>query len=349
MLKFLVVLALLVGVVVIYPSPIESMAFQPSRPLDMVGILAPNDSLQSTQLTVFSSAGRGGEDVAVDKLKCVYTGVDNGNILRKCPYSTWETLINTGGRPLGLAFDSEQNLIIADGVKGLLRLTPANHLDVLVDQFQGQPLGVANDVDIAADGTIYFSDASSRFPLKDYLLDAFDARPSGRLFSYQPESKQLKLLADDLFFANGVAVSDDQSFVLVNESFSYQIIRIWLTGEKAGSREVFINKLPGIPDGIARDQDGSFWLALYSPRSQLLDTIHPFPWLKDLVAKLPQHMAPRPKPYGFVVQLDQAGNIIHSLHDQAGVAIGEITSVQPEDDGLYFGTLHGNSVGKLAY
>lgn len=349
MLKLLVVLAVLIGGAVMYPSPIDSVAFQPSRPLAMAGVLAPNDALQATTLTPLPGGARGGEDVAVDDLKCVYTGVENGDILRKCPYVDWEVLVNTGGRPLGLAFDQQQNLIIADGVKGLLKLSPARRLDVLADSYQGSPLLVVDDVDIAADGTIYFSDASSRFPLKDYIFDALTAKPSGRLFSYSPASGELELLADELFFANGVAVAPDQSFVLVNESFAYRTTRIWLTGDKAGQRDTFIEKLPGVPDGIAADKNGGYWLALYAPRSQLVDKIHPLPFIKNQLAKLPKTAAPIPKPYGFVVKLDEQGNIQESLHDQAAVAIGEITSVQPEDDGLYLGTLHMKVTGKLAF
>ena len=347
--KLLVVIALVIGAALWYPSPIQSAAFQPSRPLAMSGVLAPNDALQATQLTSLPGAGRGGEDVAVDALGCMYTGVDNGDILRKCPYVAWETLINTGGRPLGLAFDAQQNLIIADGVKGLLKLLPSRKLELLVDSYQGQPLLVVDDVDIGADGTIYFSDASALFPLKDYILDGLTAKPSGRLFSYSPDSGALKLLADELFFANGVAVAADQSFVLVNETFAYRTTRVWLTGEKAGEKDLFVNKLPGVPDGIAADSDGTFWMALYSPRSQLVDKIHPIPAIKNQLAKLPKQMAPVPKPYGFIVQLGADGKIIQSLHDQAAVAIGEITSVQPEKDGLYLGTLHGPAIGKLAF
>ena len=347
--KIVLLLAIIIAGVIAYPSPIDSAAFQPSRPLAMNGVLAPNDALQATELNHLPPAARGGEDVAVDRLKCIYTGTSNGDILRKCPYSAWETLANTGGRPLGLAFDEHANLIIADGEQGLLKLSPGHTLETLVDSYQGQRFGVVDDVDIGADGTLYFSDASTRFALKDYVLDALEARPSGRLFAYQPETGKLTLLADDLFFANGVAVAADQSFVLVNETYAYRTTRVWLSGDKAGQRDLFISKLPGLPDGIARDADGSFWMALYAPRSELLDKLHPIPFAKNQLAKLPPQLAPVPAPYGFVVQLDATGNIIHSLHDQAAVAIGEITSVQPESDGLYLGTLHGPSIGKLAW
>lgn len=347
--KLFIVLIIVIAGAIAYPSPIDSKAFQPSRSLAMNGVLAPNDALQVTQLTSLPAGSRGGEDIAVDTLKCVYTGVENGDILRKCPYSDWEVLANTGGRPLGLAFDQEQNLIIADGEKGLLKLTPKQDLTTLVDQYQGQRLGVVDDVDIAADGTIYFSDASALFSLKDHFFDGLNADPSGRLFAYDPANNSLKLLANDLFFANGVAVAKNQQFVLVNETFAYRISRVWIGGEKAGQKDIFLDKLPGFPDGIATDADGSFWLAIFAPRSQLIDKIQPLPWVKNQLAKLPHDLAPVPPAYGLVIQLSPEGKIMHSLHDQAAVAIGEITSVQPEEEGLYLGTLNGPAIGNLAF
>lgn len=347
--KIIIALVVVIAAALLAPSPIDSLAYQPSQPLALGGAFTANDALQVTQLTQLPNSSRGGEDVAVDALGCVYTGVENGDVLRKCPHVDWEVLANTGGRPLGLAFDAQQNLIIADGVKGLLQLTPAKKLTVLADSFQGQPLLVVDDVDIAADGTVYFSDASALFPLKDYILDGLNAQPSGRLFSYTPDSGELKLLADQLFFANGVAVAADQSFVLVNETFAYRTTRVWLSGDKAGQKDIFTSHLPGVPDGIAADTDGTFWMALYAPRSALVDKIHPLPFVKNQLAKLPKSLAPIPPAYGFVVQLDKDGKVLQSLHDQAAVAIGEITSVQPEKDGLYLGTLHGPAIGKLAF
>ena len=204
-------------------------------------------------------------------------------------------------------------------------------------------------MDIGADGTIYFSDASNRYALKDIVLDILDGRPSGRLFAFNPQNKSLTLLADGFAFANGVAVSADQSYVLINETFTYQISKVWLTGPKAGQKEILLDKLPGLPDGIARAADGTYWVAMYGLRPQLVDKFHANPWVKNQLAKLPKSLAPVPKPYGLILQINAQGEILQSLHDQAAVAIGEVTSVQPEDDGLYLGTLHMDRIGKWAF
>src|SRR5206468_664343 len=62
------------------------------------------------------------------------------------------------------------------------------------------------------DGTVYFSDASDRFRQPDYLLDLFEARPHGRLLRYDPGSRRTIVLLRDLYFANGVALSQGEDF-----------------------------------------------------------------------------------------------------------------------------------------
>ena len=39
-------------------------------------------------------------------------------------------------------------------------------------------------------------------------------------------------IKDEMYFANGVAVSPDQTYLLVNETGAYKITKIWIAGEK---------------------------------------------------------------------------------------------------------------------
>lgn len=71
----------------------------------------------------------------------------------------------------------------------------------------------------AADGSLYFSDASAKFGLHNWYLDFLEAKPHGRLLKYDPSSNRVSTLLDGLRFANGVALSADQRYVVVCESF----------------------------------------------------------------------------------------------------------------------------------
>src|SRR5690606_20170232 len=120
-----------------------------------------------------------------------------------------ETFVSTGGRPLGMDFDAGGNLIVADAYKGLLRIDPAGKIEVLASEAEGVPFAFTDDLDIASDGRIYFTDASSRFQQPDYLLDLLEGRPYGRLMVHDPASGQTEVLLKDLYFANGVALSQN--------------------------------------------------------------------------------------------------------------------------------------------
>jgi sugar lactone lactonase YvrE len=54
--------------------------------------------------------------------------------------------------------------------------------------------------------------------------------------------------------------------VLVNETGAYRISRYWLTGPKAGTHDMFIDNLPGLPDNLAFNGSNRL-VALYAPRS----------------------------------------------------------------------------------
>src|SRR5690606_2443092 len=109
-----------------------------------------------------------------------------------------ETFAGTGGRPLGMELDPAGHLVVADGRRGLLRIAPDGTVRVLVDTYEGEPIFLADDVDIARDGTIWFSDASRHFGLEDTRLDALDGRPTGRLFSVDPRTAEATLRLDGL-------------------------------------------------------------------------------------------------------------------------------------------------------
>ena len=76
--------------------------------------------------------------------------------------------------------------------------------------------------------------------------------------------------------------------------------------------------------------------------------MHPKPWLKNLVAKLPQAIQPKPVEYGLVLGLNEIGEVTHNLQDPSGEIVKEITSVQEHDGIIYLGTLHNDRIGKLA-
>ena len=115
----------------------------------------------------------------------------------------------------------------------------------------------------AADGTVYFSDACTRFGFDQWVLAYIESRPTGRLLKYDPRTGEASVALDNLAFANGVALSRDEAFVVVCESGGYRCSKLWLKGDRAGQAETFVQDLPGCPDNIRLAPDGSFWIAIH--------------------------------------------------------------------------------------
>jgi sugar lactone lactonase YvrE len=299
------------------------------------------------------------EDVVFDTAGRLYAGVEDGRIWR-WPASYpgaghAELFADTHGRPLGLELDpTDGALIICDAYRGLLKADEAGHVRVLADTYQDSRLKFTNNAAVAADGTVYFSDSSSRFRIEHYKRDLLEHRPNGRVFRYRPDAKELELVADGLYFPNGVALAPDESFLLVAQTARYDILRIPLTGpdpRTAARPEPFAANLPGLPDNMSpagedRAGDGSYWVAFPSPRLPFVDRMMPHPASRRVAARLPERLQPAAQRYGLVAQIGPDGAILQALHGPAGT-YREIVGVRQHDAWLYLGSLAETAVGRV--
>ena len=256
----------------------------------------------------------GPEAIAFDDNGLMYTANEDGRIIvLNSDGSNPQDFTQTGGRPLGLKFDSNGNLIVADAFQGLLSIDTSGQISVLSTGYGGLPFLLTDDLDIGSDGTIYFSDASSVNNLNNFNNDW--GQPNGRLLSYNPNTGVTNLLLDNLYFANGVALSTDESYLLVNESAVNHIRRYWLTGPNTGQTEVFSNvsQFQGLPDNITHNGESLFWVATF---------------------------------FGPVIALDNNGQILYQLNFDSNL-FTENTSAIQYNDTLYLGTLHDSIIGKI--
>ena len=352
--RFFIVLTALLGLTVLYllfwPVTISPQAWTPPDAPPLNGQYQQNSKLSGVERLSIIQGGTGfaPEDVALDAQGRIYAGIDDGRIMRLQADGTHpEVFSNTLGRPLGLVFDSTGNLVVADAIKGLLSIGRDGLVSVLTTEADGVPFGGPNDLDVAADGTIYFTDASTRFPLSNYVADLLEHQSTGRLLSFDPRTKTTRTLLKDLYFANGVAVSPDQSFVLVVETAAYRIHRLWLSGAaKQGQAEIFIDNLPGFPDGISSNGRDTFWLALVNPRDKALDELLPYPFLRKVVYRLPRIFQPGPQRTSFVLGLDVNGHVMENLQDSSKQCYARIASVVEHQGALYLGSIGESAVGR---
>ncbi len=335
-----------VGAVLFLDAPdIEPAPHAPPIAPEMVGALRENSALSGAHLLAKGKLD-GPEDVVVDRDGNVFTGLEDGRIAKISPEGDVETFAETGGRPLGLQWGPRGDLIVADAIRGLLRVDPEGEVLVLVARAETVPLEMADDLDVSRDGMIYFSDATGPEVEMDYYQDLMIHRPLGRLLRFDYYTDELVELLSGLYFANGVALSPDEDFILVSETSEYRITRYWLKGSRAGESEVFADNLPGFPDGISGDGYGNYWVAMASPRIWFVDNIViPNLWLRKLLMHFPTWARLSGSSYGLIIKLNREGKIIESLHDPSGKSLKGITNVIELDRKLYIGTLEGDAVG----
>ena len=341
-----VIVVLLVAYLLFWPVAVDPAAWTPPAMPPPDGPYATNTALQAAE-RLAEGAGVGPEDVALDAEGRVYGGCADGRIVRVAPSGAWETFVDTGGRPAGLRFDASGNLLVCDCERGLLSIDPARNVRVLATEADGVPIRFADDLDIAADGTVYFSDASTKFGFRDFALDVVEHRPNGRLLAYDPKTGATRVVLEGLNFANGIAISDDQTYVLVAESNTYSVRRVWLSGPRAGENEPWLDGLPGFPDGILSNGHGIYWLAVSAPRDGLLDTLMPHPFWRRVLARLPRFALPGPKRVGLVFGLDASGRVVYNLQDPTGARYANVTNVVERDGWLYLGSLLEPAIGRI--
>ncbi|MEM7106465.1 MAG: SMP-30/gluconolactonase/LRE family protein [Bacteroidota bacterium] len=335
-------LLLILGLAILYllfwPIDVDPVKWEAPAPPLMEGDYAINDYLANIEI-ISTGEYHGPEDIAIDSSGQIFAGVEEGKILTWKPGDKEASIFaDTKGRPLGLHFDSTGHLIVADAVKGLLSVSKAGKIEVLSTEANGKPFAFTDDLEIAPDGKIYFSDASWKWGVHDFVMDLMEQRPYGRLLVYDPSTKSTEVLLEDLYFANGIAVSKNNDFVLVNETGRYRITRYWVDGPNKGQSDIFIDNLPGFPDGVSFNGDDIFWVALPSPRKASVDQLHASPFMKKIMLRFPKWMHPKATRYGFVLGLDHGGNVIYNLQDPAG-PFSQVTSVQQFGDEIFLGSL----------
>jgi len=321
-------------------------AWTPSPKPAFSGVTAINEKLNSIQ-KISLQGWYGPEDIVMDNEGNLYCGVhskatdfSDGRILKISPAGKVEEYYNAGSWVAGLHFDSEGNLIALSHKLGLISISPDKQVTVLASKDEkSNPFLIPNGLDIASDGKIYFSNTSdeSAYTIRYGRKVVLEMSPIGGLYCYDPGTHQVKTLIDGTYFGNGVVLSNDERFVLMTETTKYRVLRYWLKGEKAGQTDVFIENLPGFPNGISIREDGSFWLGFSTKRNDALDKIHPSPGMKKFVYALPEWLQPKAELFGMILNLSPDGEILQSLFDPSGKFTPETGAVKEYDGHLYIG------------
>ena len=301
----------------------------------------------------------GPEDVILDEEDNIYVGNRTGDIVRFLApdYERQEIFAHVGGRPLGMAFAQDGSLLVCIGGMGLYRVTRDSRIEKLTDEtnrswfsvIDDSRLRLADDLDIAPDGRVYFSEATIRYEMHEWPVDCLESRGNGRIICFDPNSGTTRTVLKNLVFPNGICMTHDGQSFLFAETWACRVSRYWFDGPKKGSVERVISDLPGYPDNINRASDGTYWLAVVGMRTPSFDLALKMPGFRKRMAR---RIAPDEWMYpnintGCVLRFDVTGRILETLWDLGGENHPMITSMREHRGHLYIGGILNNRIGRL--
>ncbi len=299
----------------------------------------------SGRLRVFGVPAAGAEDVVVathgPDEGAVFTGTEDGSVFRiSHDGDRIHRVAHTGGRPLGLEIDPDGRLLVCDARRGLLRVDPASGaVETLSAEVGGRPYVFCNNAAIATNGDVWFSDSSTKFGIDQWKDDLVQHTRTGRLLRRSPDGS-VEVVLDGLAFANGVALAADESYVAVAETGLRTVVRHWLSGPRAGERDLLAAGLPGYPDNIARGSDGLIWVSIASPTDPVVTRLQAAPvWLSRQVTRIPTALQPKPKRTVRALAFDDTGKVVHDV-DVKTDDYHMVTGVREHDGRLWLGSLH---------
>ena len=173
------------------------------------------------------------------------TDIPFGRILSFAPTGSWSVVAEYDGWPNGMKL-SDAGFLVADHKRGLLEIGREGSVRVIVDGFEGAPFHGLNDLTVAHNGDIWFTDQG---------MSGLDA-PFGRLFRYS--NGLLTMAMGGIPSPNGLVFSEDETVIYLAVTRDNAIWRLPL-GEDGNIRKAgrFIQLSGGVgPDGLARGPDG---------------------------------------------------------------------------------------------
>jgi sugar lactone lactonase YvrE len=347
----LLVVLIALGYLLTWPVPVDPMAYEPPAPPELTGPYAENRALDKATVIDLPSGATGPEDLAVMPDGTVYT-TDHDGVLYRIDGDSPVEIDRLGGRPLGLKGGPDGALYISDSFRGLMRWTGPGSLETLVGDIDGAPVIYANQLDIGRDGTVYFSNSSDRFDPETMggtkptsVLTIWEQSATGYVARRDPDGAVQKV-AEGFVYTNGIALSPGEDFLLIAETGRARVHKLWLTGPQAGEREVFLDNLPGYPDNIEAQGDGTYWMAFASPRVPA-EALMPYPYLRKVIWRLGPMVRPAPIEKGMVVQFDGSGRILRTLQDPDG-RLGITTGAAIVGSDFYVMSLENPGFGRMA-
>ena len=345
--------AALIAYLLLWPIPVDPVAWQSTASEGYVGVYTANDRLSNLEQN--NILGRHGpEDAAITPDGILYLTTSDGEVLQRSPDGAMSVFASGLGRALGIEVAPDGTIWVADAYRGLTRLTPDGAELMASQTDDGTLIQYANSLDFAPDGTVWFSDASTKFgaqatggTLEASYLEILEHGRTGRIIRFDPATGDATTMLTGLSFANGIAMGPAGEWLLFVETGANAVRRLWIDGPRAGEVEDVLTNLPGFPDNIKRDLNGGFLLGLVSKRAPAADMAAPYPIMRKVLQRLPAALRPKAVSYGFILHLNNAGEVTETWQDPAAGYPLTTGAVRDLDGSLWITSLSAEWLARL--
>lgn len=171
----------------------------------------------------------------------------------------------------GHAVDGKGRIIAAShGRRAILRQEYNGMWAILADFWEGKRLNSPNDVTVASDGAIWFTDPTFGILNKDEGYGGRPEQDGEYVYRYDASLHHLsRASTPEVHSPNGLAFSPDGKTLYVsdtqlahdfsNKTLAHRIMAYRVDGTRLTEGRVFAEISPGIPDGIRTDEKGNVW------------------------------------------------------------------------------------------
>lgn len=185
-----------------------------------------------------------------------FTDQPNNRIMVWSTDGKLSVFLHPSGRSNGMAFDNKDNLwSCADEKNEIWKIAPDKSVTVIPSKFEGKNLNGPNDLWVAADGGVYFTDPFYKRTWWDHTDQPQEIQG---VYFLHPDHKTITRVADDLNKPNGIVGTPDGKKLFVadigaNKTWTYTINKDGSLGRKTLFCEMG-------SDGIALDTKGNLYI-----------------------------------------------------------------------------------------
>jgi gluconolactonase len=177
-----------------------------------------------------------------------------------------EVMAHPSNKGNGLSWDLEGRLLICEhATSSLIRIEPDGSRTTVASHWQGKELNSPNDVVVASDGSIVFTDPPyGRWP--GFGVEREQELDFQGVYRVTPDG-ELQLLVDDFQKPNGLCFSQDEKTLWINDTDGGHVRRFSVSsdGSLTGGEVIYqmegFSLETGIPDGQKLDAAGNIWLS----------------------------------------------------------------------------------------